>query len=262
MMTGTGLEKQPSSETYEVLRGCRVKRASTGEKIDLVDAWKALPEKKTIVAFFTHTADFNSWEYAQKLRHYLPQIDDAGVGVVGVSLGTVDAAKDFCAETGFPLDSLFMDEDGAAYSALGFSNGFQPRLPGDKKLNPYLRLLPMLAGIGSPGTIQAVLKGYVGDPNANTDWISSAMTIVDNKEFEILGNKGARPLELATLRLQNMRQIVTKWNKLAPPNKELITQQGGTVVFRGREPIYSFKDKGILVYTDVLGMLQEIGVGI
>ena len=47
-------------------------------------------------------------EYAQKLRHYLPQIDDAGVGVVGVSLGTVDAARFFCAETGFPLSSMFM----------------------------------------------------------------------------------------------------------------------------------------------------------
>lgn len=47
-------------------------------------------------------------EYAQKLRHYLPQIDDAGVEVVGVSLGTVEAARDFCGETGFPLDSMFM----------------------------------------------------------------------------------------------------------------------------------------------------------
>lgn len=49
-----------------------------------------------------------SREYAQKLRHYFPKIDDAGIGVVGVSLGTVDAAKDFCAETGFPLDNMFM----------------------------------------------------------------------------------------------------------------------------------------------------------
>lgn len=47
-------------------------------------------------------------EYAQKLRHYMAKIDDAGIGVVGVSLGTVDAAKDFCAETGFPLDNMFM----------------------------------------------------------------------------------------------------------------------------------------------------------
>lgn len=47
-------------------------------------------------------------EYAQKLRHYLPQMDDAGVEVVGVSLGTVDAARYFCSETGFPLDNMFM----------------------------------------------------------------------------------------------------------------------------------------------------------
>lgn len=38
----------------------------------------------------------------------MAKIDDAGVGVVGVSLGTVGAAKDFCAETGFPLDNMFM----------------------------------------------------------------------------------------------------------------------------------------------------------
>lgn len=46
------------------------------------------------------------------------------------------------------LTSAVQDATGQAYSALGFSNGFEPRLPGDKKLNPYLRLLPMLAGIG------------------------------------------------------------------------------------------------------------------
>lgn len=69
------------------------------------------------------------------------------------------------------------------------------------------------------------------------------MTIVDNKEFNKLGTRGARPLELATLRLQNMREILTKWDKLSPPNKELITRQGGTVVFQGKDVIYSFKDK-------------------
>lgn len=57
------------------------------------------------VACFKHGV---SREYAQKLRHYFPKIDDAGVEVVGVSLGTVDAAKDFCSETGFPLDNMFM----------------------------------------------------------------------------------------------------------------------------------------------------------
>ena len=44
------------------------------------------------------------------------------------------------------------DETGQAYEALGFYKGFGAGL----KINPYLKLLPMLMGIGSPGTIQAV----------------------------------------------------------------------------------------------------------
>lgn len=40
------------------------------------------------------------------------------------------------------------DATGQAYSVLGYSNGFEPKLPRGKKVNPYLRLLPMLAGIG------------------------------------------------------------------------------------------------------------------
>lgn len=88
-----------------------------------------------------------------------------------------------------------------------------------------------------------VFKGYVGDSKANVEWVSSALNIVEQREFDKLGTRGSRPFELATLRLQNMRQIVTKWNDLAPPNKELITQQGGTIVFDGREAIYIFKDK-------------------
>ncbi len=36
-------------------------------------------------------------------------------------------------------------------SALGWSPGFLP----DVQVSPYLKLLPMLAGIGSPGTVQA-----------------------------------------------------------------------------------------------------------
>lgn len=75
--------------------------------------------------------------------------------------------------------------------------------------------------------------------------------MVDNKEFDFLGTRGSRPLEVATLRLQNMRQIVTKWNKLSPPDKELITQQGGTVVFEGRNKIYSYKDKVRLLLASV-----------
>lgn len=45
------------------------------------------------------------------------------------------------------------DPEGVCYKALGFSRGFAP----DAQVSAYLKLLPMLAGIGSPGTIQEVL---------------------------------------------------------------------------------------------------------
>lgn len=49
------------NSSRQLLRGITVKRASSGEEIDLLGAWDPAPGKKTIVAFFTHTADFNSW---------------------------------------------------------------------------------------------------------------------------------------------------------------------------------------------------------
>ena len=88
-----------------------------------------------------------------------------------------------------------------------------------------------------------MLKGYTGDRDENAEWILSSLNIVDQDKFDVLGNRGSRPFELATLRLQNMRQIVTQWNRLSPPDKNLITQQGGTIVFEGRDKIFSYEDK-------------------
>lgn len=42
------------------------------------------------------------------------------------------------------------DPVAATHKSFGFYAGFAPGLP----VSPYLKLLPMLAGIGSPGTIQ------------------------------------------------------------------------------------------------------------
>ena len=51
--------------------------------------------------------------------------------------------------------SNLADPSPALYRALGFNQGF---LPDNTSINTYLKLLPMLAGIGSPGTIQEVRK--------------------------------------------------------------------------------------------------------
>ncbi len=44
------------------------------------------------------------------------------------------------------------DPDGQCCRALGYSAGFAP----GARVSAYLKLLPMLAGIGSPGTLQEV----------------------------------------------------------------------------------------------------------
>ena len=85
------------------------------------------------------------------------------------------------------------------------------------------------------------------------------LEMVDKSRFDTLGTQGARPFEVATVRLQNMMQIQKRWQALSPPDKELITQQGGTLIFDGRDLVWRFDDKGILVYTDIQDVLRVIG---
>jgi hypothetical protein len=48
----------------------------------------------------------------------IPALDAAGVTLVAVGIGSVDAAREFAARTNFPLDRLYADETAATYSAL------------------------------------------------------------------------------------------------------------------------------------------------
>lgn len=100
-----------------------------------------------------------------------------------------------------------------------------------------------------------MLRGYIGDRTASPVFSQST-------PFDILGKGYQRPFELATLRLFNMAGILPRWGELSPPNENLLTQQGGTVVFRGSETVFRHDDSGILKYTDVdklLDVLKTLG---
>lgn len=43
--------------------------------------------------------------------------------------------------------------------------------------------------------------------------------LVDKSAFDVLGKQGARPFEVATVRLANMIDIIPNWERLAPPDK-------------------------------------------
>ena len=78
-------------------------------------------------------------------------------------------------------------------------------------------------------------------------------TVVENKfaSLPFFGVWGRRPLELATLRLQNMVGVsLSNWEDLKPSDEALkqgvLTQLGGCAVYDSEaRPVFTFLDQGI-----------------
>lgn len=111
----------------------------------------------------------------------------------------------------------------------------------------------MCAGIGSPGTLAEVARGYLGDRSApqliGDEEVIHAKPLPPLKGsfFNLAGGKGfQRPFELATLRLRNMAEVLTHWSTYVPDGTYL-TQRGGSFLFNSqKELVYKHLDPGIL----------------
>eukprot|EP01038_Epipyxis_sp_PR26KG_P007677 gene7677-10447_t len=215
-------------------------------------------KSNTLVVFFTHCGDLASFELAQRLVYLYDELTEQNIGIIGVIPGaSISSAEKFCGFTKFPMKDLYIDYNADIYKYLEFNSGFLA----DVNVSPYLKLLPMLAGIGSKGTLNAVLKGYIGDRSSSPKWIRDSLRLVDQKQFNVLGSDYQRPFELATLRLQNMMDVLNNWNDLVPDDTKLLTQLGATyIVSNNGTTLYEYKDTGILVYCDVKEALNVVGV--
>lgn len=233
------------------LEGVALLTLSGENWIQANELWDAKQEERVLFAFATHFADLTTWEYARVLKMERKKLQEANVKLVFVGIGTVEQAKLFCQECGFEEEDVYCDPRGENYRKLGFNRGFAP----DANVSGYLKLLAMLAGLGSPGTIPEVLRGYLGDKNAKP-WFSEEETM--GKLFKSVGVGYQRPFELATVRLQNMVSVLSRWKELSPENDKLLTQLGGTLAFRGSELVYRFDDRGILVYADVDELIPKV----
>ena len=220
--------------------------------------WSQAAGERHVLVFLSHFGDLTSWEYAQKLRDNMNALEARG-GVSVVGLGTPANGRKFAELLDFPLMHLYACSDLAVYKALGFAQGFLP----DAAVSPYLKLLGMLAGAGSPGTIQEGVRGYVGDRDARQ--------IFESSPFDVLGTGYQRPFELATLRLSNMVGLgalapegaaasgcLPNWAELVS-DEALICQQGGTLAFEGARLLHAQRDSGILKYADVELLLEALG---
>eukprot|EP00563_Minutocellus_polymorphus_P006312 CAMPEP_0181046662 /NCGR_PEP_ID=MMETSP1070-20121207/14465_1 /TAXON_ID=265543 /ORGANISM="Minutocellus polymorphus, Strain NH13" /LENGTH=315 /DNA_ID=CAMNT_0023125281 /DNA_START=1 /DNA_END=948 /DNA_ORIENTATION=+ len=289
-----------SANAFAPLSGATATSLSSDKSVDLSDF---LSDKSgsgyNMLICGTYAADFNAIEYAQRLRYYLPKLQEAGVGKVGFLLNCkADAAKALCDYTDLPMSSpvdILIDPLGKAGRQFGVGRGWKPddeELFGvfTKKYSPYIKLFGMLWGLGAWATLPAVIGGYVGNPFTPQPWIEDALAVGQKKgrwpdnaleldeegnvlvnkfsELPVVGKWERRPLELATLRLQNMVDISIKnWEELAPERDALdagvLTQLGGCVIIdpSNDDVLYQWEDPGICAVANFEDVLEKLTKG-
>jgi hypothetical protein len=205
--------------------------------------------------------------------------------VVLVGIGSVESAKKFAEDLDLEKYAgrltLMADETGAVTEALGCYRGWLTMDQANKErypqtdVNPYVKLLGMALGFGSPGTIGQVLYGYFGDISDKNgpdgrQWVINSLLQGSEKgrtpqrEKEawdgISPSSSLRPFELATLRFQTGLHILSNWGELGPKDASLCTRMGGTFVFaENKECVWDSFDQGILRYADMEQICEVAG---
>jgi hypothetical protein len=220
----------------------------------LVERLRGIPGmergRRRLVLLWPQLGDFDSLEYAQLLAEALPRLEQAGIAMQAIGIGQEAGRQRFCAFTGFPLDRLEVEANADLHRGLGLYEG----LTGFG--GPWPNLLLMCAGIGSPGTLAEVLRGYIGDRTA-PQRIADDATIqagplppIQGTLFRRAGGSGfQRPFELATIRLRNMAEVLARWRTYVPRDS-FLCQRGGTFLLDSDDALlYVHRDRGILGFS-------------
>jgi len=269
---------------YSSLSGVSVTSIRSGDEVKL-ENFLSTADKKLLI-FGTYAADFNAIEYAQRLRYYIPFLKDKSIKKFGLILNSnEDAAKRMTEMVDLDLSEVevFIDPNGDAGRAFGVGRGW---LPENKEINPFLKLFGMLWGLGAWATLPAVIGGYIGNPFKGQPWIEDALKVGQLKkrwpdtalslseqgdillnkftELPVVGNWPRRPLELATLRLQNMLDISIKhWKDLTPEEEALekgvLTQLGGCLIVDSNgNTLFEWRDPGICAVANFEDLLKKL----
>lgn len=196
--------------------------------------------RRRLVLLWPQLGDFDSLEYAQLLAEALPALERAAISVLAIGIGQEPGRQRFCAFTGFPEERLQVEPNANLHRQLGLYEGLQGFG------GPWPNLLLMCAGIGSPGTLAEVLRGYTGDRHAPQRMASPL--------FQLAGGHGfQRPFELATVRLRNMGEVLAHWRTYVPRD-DFICQRGGTFLLENDDTLlYAYRDRGILGFSATMG---------
>ena len=241
---------------YSILNQAQLSRACDRQPASLFNTCDNT--KRTLVLVWPQFGDFDTLEYAWWVERDRAKLEAANIQIRAVGIGDLAAAQKFSTYTGFPPEHLYVDPAASLHKALDLYKGLDASVPG---INPqqkgYLNLLLMCAGIGSPGTLKEVFRGYKGDKSApqliDDDEVvkASPLPALTGKTFDAAGGKGfQRPFELATLRLRNMVEVLGNW-KTYVPDAAYLTQRGATFLFDADGSLlYEWRDRNILGFAE------------
>jgi AhpC/TSA antioxidant enzyme len=237
---------------YSIFQQTDRLRVSDGKIVPILGGCETA--NRSLVIICPQLGDFDSLEYAWWLKKDLKQLELTGLAIRMVGIGDRSAGEKFCDFTGFPAEWLFIDRDAKLHSQLNLYPGLSLKLPSfSAAQNAWVNLILMCAGIGSPGTLREVFRGYKGDRSA-PQLIADGEIVkakplppIEGSFFKLAGGSGfQRPFELATLRLRNMAEVLGNWNNYVP-DPTYLTQRGGTFLFDAQgELLYEHRDRGIL----------------
>ena len=253
---------------YSILTQTQCKRVSDGETIPVLSGCSSV--NLLLVLVLPQLGDFDSLEYVWWLQKEARFLENKQITIRAIGIGDRASGERFCHYTGLERTSLFVDSNAELHQKLALYRGLSLKIPGlSQSQNAWLNLMLMCAGIGSPGTLGEVFRGYRGDRSApqlieDQEVVkASPIPAIEGSFFNKAGGSGfQRPFELATLRLRNMGEVLSNWNVYVP-NGAYLTQRGGTFLFDSTgELIYKHRDRGILGFaanmSRPLDFLKEI----
>ena len=209
-----------------------------------------LSKKKRLVILLGSFADFDSFEYSQQLTAESNKLAKNEVDWILVGIGSEEAKESFCRFNNIDFQNVIAVDNADLHEKLNLNAGLVSPFPA------IINLLIMCAGINSKGTIKEVLRGYFGDKNSkrlfkyDEEIKIGPYSLFKGKMFDIFSKQdNLRPFELATRRLINMIEIISKWN-IYVPDTSFLTQRGATFLFdENDEILYRFMSKSLLGYS-------------
>lgn len=280
--------KSTGALVLNTLKSATVLNPATGAATPLLDG---LATSRNLVVLLPQVGEFDSYEFCEQLVAVADDLKAAGLGLRVIGVGNADAGKRFEAFMGLPEGVLRVDPEASVHRELGLHRGpgwswpdwvsddalrfILGTLPGgapddEVQLRPvgdaWLNYLLMCAGIGAPGTLPEIARGYFGDKSAPERLAPDAVVSVGDV-IEVGPGVGPvklgpfryenswkdesgyqRPVELATVRLRCMVEVLSNWDAYVS-DPRYVDVRGATYILDGEEILYEYKHRGVLTYS-------------